>query len=148
MCDRRHCILLCGCSKLNGLINDQPIEPSQRICHLKLLSLLHEGRAGITWRARAVFRTRSQFAPQMTPTRRPGSACRRWRKTYGAVQQSRSSRGQVRFCFNSCLYILLCVPASVNMAAFKYVGKGQITGALSCSQKASEPSLLNISSCW
>lgn len=84
-----------------------------------LFSLLpHKGRAGITWRARGVFRTRSQFVPQMTPTRQLESVCLRWRRTSGAAQQLRSSRGQVSFCkiavctFCCTFQPLLCQPSS------------------------------------
>lgn len=56
------------------------------------------GRAGTAWRARAAFRTRSQFVPQMTHTRQPVNVCLRWRRTSGAAQRLRSSRGQVSFC--------------------------------------------------
>lgn len=41
----------------------------------------------------------------MTRTRQPGNACRRWRKTSGAAQQLRSSRGQVSFFCVIALYI-------------------------------------------
>lgn len=50
------------------------------------------GRAGSTWRARAVFRTRSLCVPLMTRTRWPGSACLRWRRTSWAGRPSRSNQ--------------------------------------------------------
>lgn len=54
--------------------------------------LLTSGRAGSTWRARAVFRTRSLCVPLMTRTRWPGSACLRWRRTSWAGRPSRSNQ--------------------------------------------------------
>lgn len=64
------------------------------------------GRAGTAWRARAASRTRSRFVPRTTRTRRPASACLRWRRTSGAAQRSRSSRGQVSICTVSVVNIL------------------------------------------
>lgn len=74
---------------------------------------LWTGRAGITWRARAAFRTRSRFVPLTTPTRQPESACLRWRRTSGAAQQLRSSQGQVSFMHNHSAPSVLQRPASV-----------------------------------
>lgn len=76
---------------------------SNSVTTLLFSPVLSKGRAGSTWRARAVFRTRSQCVPQMTPTRWPGSACLRWRKTSGAAQPLRSSQGQVSL--NGCFYL-------------------------------------------
>lgn len=66
------------------------------LSHSKVF-LSYAGRARITWRARATFKTRLPFVPQMIRTKRHGSACLRWRRTSGAAQRLRSNQGQVRF---------------------------------------------------
>ena len=70
------------------------IRAGMEVCVVSsILSLLFcsTGRAGNTWRGRAVFRTRSRCVPQMIPTRWHGRGCPRWRRTSGAALPSRSS---------------------------------------------------------
>lgn len=93
----------CGHKSLNGsherVFTAHQVATEEVFLKSSLLQLSPlAGRAGTAWRARAAFRTRSQFVPQMTHTRRPVNVCLRWRRTSGAAQRLRSSRGQVSFC--------------------------------------------------
>lgn len=89
---------------------------------------LYTGRAGITWKARGAFRTRSQSAPQTTLIRRPESACLRWRRTSGAGQQLRSSRAQVRFLQYVRRYFLVSSNFILHSSLQAFRNQGQITG--------------------